>query len=108
MTASILTLRSAQQSTSAKEQLIHSLRDGQPVSNRGTAFEYTRSLSTMFLYSDKGLQLYADITKTAVSPVSLSAGFDPHVAFEQRLTKALSFAATTCRRITLSMQSEKY
>ncbi|ORY82904.1 histidine-specific methyltransferase [Leucosporidium creatinivorum] len=60
---SITTLRSATQSTSLRDQLSSSLRDGQFCTFSASPYAHSRSITTMVLYTDRGLQIYDEITR---------------------------------------------
>ena len=49
--------------TSLLDSLHSSLADGQRTTSDDFEFQTTRSISTMSLYSDEGLAIYAEITE---------------------------------------------
>lgn len=55
---------------SLEEILIKGLRNDQKIQKVDNNLEFTRSISTMTLYSKKGLEIYEEITKTEVSLAS--------------------------------------
>lgn len=68
----ILDLRGTDSGFSLKDELASGLRDGQPLITPGETpedkkFAYTRSIHTLCLYSDRGLEIYEEITKLEVS-----------------------------------------
>ncbi|KAK4056348.1 hypothetical protein OIO90_002491 [Microbotryomycetes sp. JL221] len=64
--AEILTLRNEQRDESLRDALCLGLQDGQPTQGLGTSFEFTRTIPTLVLYTDKGLGIYKEITESNV------------------------------------------